>query len=144
MQDEAPGIEDSLFEGTDWLEHYLLHRDEWSPPLTAEEYKAIARELFDAQRRDPDEADTSGFTRRVDRPELDRRVGDVVRYRPATNEYAVKTNNGKFKTLFRPDKGEDYYLDDVASYGHGTDMELRSRLADETVIPPPLPADETM
>lgn len=87
--------------------HYDKHvtkKAEWNPPLTREEYYGRAKELAQS----PVGGDIEGFTSKE---------GYVFRYNKDTNEFLTMKPDGTIETLYKPERGYEYYLDQVEKHG---------------------------
>jgi pyocin large subunit-like protein len=74
----------------EWEEHFNDHKDEFGA-TTKEEYLAMAKAFLEADR-----------SRYRNIRQCTRRNGDIVRFNPDTNEFAVVTITGTIRTYFKP------------------------------------------
>lgn len=84
--------------------HHGKHAEEWEPPLTEEEYYERAEDLADA----PVGGSVLGFTSEE---------GYTFRYNDETGEFLTMKPDGTIETLFKPERGKEYYLDQLSKYG---------------------------
>jgi len=82
--------------------HFSKHAAEWGAGnITQGGYLTRARQLLSSDLG----RDIDGFTRAN---------GDIVRYNIKTNEFAIGAADGTIRTLFRPTRGVQYYLEQLA------------------------------
>jgi pyocin large subunit-like protein len=85
--------------------HFIKHGNEWGEKLTQADYLKKAQSLSTAKV----EGHILGFISKE---------GTLFRYNTVTNEFATMNSNGNIETFFRPERGLEYYLEQVKKYGN--------------------------
>ena len=85
-------------------EKHIVQKKEWDPPISKEAYAERATELADK----PVGGSIEGFTSKE---------GYVFRYDQETNELVTIKPDGTIETMFKPERGYDYYLEQLKKYG---------------------------
>ncbi|MGZ7108967.1 MAG: hypothetical protein ACXVHW_08370, partial [Methanobacterium sp.] len=98
------GKENIQFRNEEKLDsHYNKHKNEWNN-LSKDEY---INKIYNLKNKLPDETNILEFKRDN---------GDIMKYDVRNNEFLVVDKNGYTKTLFRPEKGVDYWKQEILKW----------------------------